>query len=456
VDISATYCFDHVLAADGWLSPGCVTVRADGTILAVDRSTGTAATDLPGFALPGMPNLHSHTFQRALAGFAEPLSGRNRDFWSWRETMYDLAGRLDPDDVEAIAAQSFVEMLRGGFTSVAEFHYLHNQPDGTRYANPGELGERILAAARSTGIGLTLLPALYLHGGIGRPLEPGQRRFGSGSVAEFLALFVDLRESARAVGAQIGVAPHSIRAVAEDELRALLEGLDTLAPGAPVHIHVAEETGEVDESTGAYGQRPAAFLLDRFGLDDRWTLIHCTHCEPGELAGIAAAGATAGLCPLSEAHLADGVFPLPTYEQHGGRWGVGTDANTSISPALELQVLEYGQRLVVGRRAVHQAGAGHVGELLYGSALAGGAKALAQPIGALAPGRRADLLHFAPDAPGLEGHGPDTFLDAWLVRGGASSPTAVMVGGGWVVREGHHVHQERVRERFIRTMRRVR
>jgi formimidoylglutamate deiminase len=451
--IPATYGFDHVLTPGGWRSPGSVSVGEDGTIVAVGGTVGGDAVRMPGFALPGMPNLHSHTFQRALGGFAEPSSGRSRDFWTWRETMYDLALRVDPDDVEAIAAQAFVEMLRGGFTSVAEFHYLHNQPDGTRYASPWELGERILAAATATGVGLTLLPTLYMHGGIGRALEPGQRRFASASVDVFLALVADLDRRARAAGARVGVAPHSIRAVAEDELRDLL---GSLAADVPIHIHVAEQSGEVDQAMTAHGLAPAAFLADRFGLDVRWTLIHCTYCTREELAAIAAAGARVGLCPLSEAHLADGLFPLPTYEALDGAWGVGTDANTSANAATELQVLEYGQRLALGRRAVHDQGDGHVGDLLYRRALAGGAAALAQPIGALAPGRRADLLHVAPDAPGFEGHGPRTFLDAWLVRGGASAPTNVMVAGRWVVREGRHVDEDRVRERFTRTMRRLR
>jgi formimidoylglutamate deiminase len=455
---ATTYRFDHLLAADGWLSPGYLAVAADGSVASVGSSEPPegGAVARAGFALPGVPNLHSHTFQRALAGFAEPLGGASRDFWSWRDTMYDLAGRLDPDDLEAIAAQSFVEMLRGGFTSVAEFHYLHNQADGARYANVGELGERILSAAATTGIGLTLLPALYRHGGVGRPLEPGQRRFGSASVGDFLDLFAALQAAARGSGARVGAAPHSIRAVGEEELREAREALDALAPDAPIHIHVAEQTGEVEESLRAYGQRPAAFLVDRLGLDRRWTLIHCTHCQPDELAAIAAASATVGLCPLSEAHLGDGLFDLPGCEALSGRWGVGTDANTAASPALELRVLEYGQRLARRRRAVHEAGAGHVGDLLYRSCLAGGAAALGQPVGALAPGRRADLLHFEPDAPGLEGHGPDTFLDAWLVRGAAAAPTGVMVAGRWVVREGQHVAEVATRGRFRSAMRRLR
>jgi formimidoylglutamate deiminase len=403
-----------------------------------------------------MPNLHSHTYVRALAGFAEPRGGTNSNFWSWREMMYDLALALEPDELEAIACQAFLEMVKAGFTSVAEFHYLHNQPDGTPYANRTELAERIVTAARSIGIGLTLLPVLYQHGGVDAPLSVRQRRFGCASVDDFVDLFTSLRAmQGTHHQLRIGIAPHSVRAVTEGELHQVIDEVTRLVPDSPIHMHLSEQMGEVHESLARRGQRPGDWLCERFELSPRWTLIHATHCNQRELRQIVRAGTTVGLCPLTEAHLGDGRFPLPSFEARGGRWGIGTDSNTLIGVGSELRALEYSQRLALQRRAIHPDADKPVGEMLYAAALQGGATALAQRVGQFALGQRADLVHFDRDTPGLVGHGPETFLDALLVSG-AAAPNAVMVGGRWLVRDGHHPREDEIQQRFVRVMRKVR
>jgi formimidoylglutamate deiminase len=295
-----------------------------------------------------------------------------------------------------------------------------------------------------------MLPVLYLHDGIGAPLADRQRRFGCASVDDFLELFSAVRGvCASSDRCRVGVAPHSIRAVSEAELRELLRALDELDPGAPVHMHLSEQKAEVEAALASYGQRPGDWLYDRFALNRRWTLIHATQCDPNELAKIARAGATVGLCPLTEAHLGDGRFPLSSFEHVGGRWGIGTDSNTSASVAAELQMLEYSQRLALERRAVHDGADQAAGQVLYEGALEGGRAALDQPVGRLAAGERADLVYFAPDAPALEGHGPDTLLDALFVSGGRAAPEGVMVAGEWLVEGGRHRHEEDIRRRFL-------
>jgi formimidoylglutamate deiminase len=442
------------------MSPCYIEVGDDGMILdltdapapAVER----AAESFAGFALPGMPNVHSHAYARALAGFAEPTGRRSGDFWSWRERMYDLALRLEPDEVEAISAQAFVEMTKAGFTSVAEFHYLHHQRDGTRYADPAEISRRVIAASEAAGIGLTLLPALYMHSGVDAPLDARQHRFGSASVDEYMSLIASIagRQTIHDM-LRVGVAPHSVRAVTESELQELLTSLEHEPQDMPVHMHLAEQQREVDESLARRGERPGDWLGRRVDLSARWTLVHATHCGPEELVAIARSGATVGLCPVTEANLGDGLFPLPASESLRGRWGIGTDANTTIGVAAELRMLEYGQRAALARRDVHPDAVTSAGELLFAAALEGGGRAVAQPVGSLARGKRADLVVYDPGAAWLVGHGTRTFMDALLMGGGTVTPTAVMVGGEWVVREGRHIREEAIGRRFAAVMRRL-
>ena len=462
------YRIAHLHQPEGWLSPAFLEVDASGTI----ASVGTSQPDewdgdiesIDGYVLPGMVNLHSHAHQRALAGRTEfvgtdPAASAD-DFWAWRNRMYALAGVLDPDQFQAIAARAYLEMLEAGYTSVGEFHYLHHDPEGRPYANLDEMSARVVAAAAETGIGLTLLPTLYTHGGIGKPPAPGQRRFIFNDVDDFLRLLADLKRLlSRHPLMRLGVAPHSVRAVSAGNFRRLLDVLPELLPHAPIHIHVAEQTAEVAECVAGLGASPGRWLLDQFPVDGQWTFIHATHCDQAEVDEMAQREVTVGLCPITEADLGDGVFPLVEFHRAGGRWGIGSDGNTVIDPAQELRLLEFGQRLIHRRRAIlvspEQETTAHAGRLLYDLALAGGAHSLAQPVGAIRPGLRADLIELDPDHPALIGHSPATALDAWVFSGPAGNVRNVMVAGRWLVRDGHHIHRDTITRDFQHAMQSV-
>ena len=308
-----------------------------------------APVSSPPWRLPGMPNLHSHAFQRAMAGLAERQSHPEDSFWTWRELMYRFAGRVTPDSQHAIACQLYAEMLEAGYTTVCEFHYLHHHPDGRPYDDPGEMSKALIAAARETGIRLTLLPVLYMAGGFdGRPLSDRQRRFGH-SLDAYLALLQSLRALQDGT-LRVGVALHSLRAVPEAAMRALLAAI--AGTPMPIHIHIAEQIGEVQECEALRGARPVEWLLGHADVDADWTLVHATHLDDAEVQGIAASGATVAICPTTEANLGDGLFPLRDFLAAGGQWGIGSDSHVSVSPVEELRWLEYGQRLASRRRNI--------------------------------------------------------------------------------------------------------
>lgn len=437
----------HLLLDDGWASPGQVTVDADGVIVQV--SPGAAADAdlvLSGYVVPGVANLHSHAHHRGLVGYADRLAwGSVATLWTWRETMYRHLLGLEPDDLEAYATLAYIEMLRRGYTAVGEFHYLHHDPDGRRYANPAEMSERIIAAARNAGIALTLLPVLYTAGGVGKPPQPEQRRF---TIAgdEYLSLLGALdRLAAGDSLLRVGAAPHSLRAVDPAELAAL----PAQRPTGPIHIHAAERTEEVDEVLAGLGARPIEWLLAHTPIDDRWCVIHATHMTESERTGLAQSRAVAGVCPLTEANLADGLFPLAPYRHAGGRLGVGTDANHLIDLPGELRTLEYGQRVTGHRRdALLAEGETSVGDVLFRLAATGGAQALDQPVGGIRPGLRCDLVELDPDHPAFAGQNPTTILDAWVFS--TASDTAVrtvIVGGEAVIRDGRHPLEAAARAR---------
>lgn len=417
-----------------------IDIAADGTIASVTPHAGEPAERIAGLTIPGMPNLHSHAFQRAMAGLTERAGPAGDNFWRWREVMYRFLAVLTPDDVQAIAAQLYVECLLHGYTSVAEFHYLHNAPDGSPYADPAELSHRIVAAAASTGIGLTLLPVLYCRSQFGgaAPTD-GQRRFILSPDA-----YADLCSSmARHVA--IGAAPHSLRAVTPDEMNAAIAVADAL--DAPIHIHVAEQEKEVADCLAWSGGRPVAWLLDHAPVDPRWCLVHATHIDSAERQRLAASGAVVGLCPTTEANLGDGIFPLPAFLQEGGRFGIGSDSNVCTSPVEELRWLEYVQRLVTRSR--------NVTSDLHGRALSSGAQAVGRNSGAIIPGQRADLVALDTEHPSLVGRSGRNVLDAWVFAGNSTPVRDVMVGGAWVVRDGRHRAQQPVGAAFARTMRRL-
>ena len=432
------YLADAALIGENIEQRVLIEVGADGAIASVTPRSAEQAERLPGLVVPGMPNLHSHAFQRAMAGLAERAGSGGDNFWRWREVMYRFLAVLTPDDIEAIAAQLYVECLLNGYTSVAEFHYLHKAPDGSRYADPAEPAHRIVAAARSSGIGLTLLPVLYRASQFGGlPPTEAQRRFVL-SVDDYADLCDTMSRSAA-----IGIAPHSLRAVTPPDLASAIG----IAGGRPIHIHVAEQEQEVADCLAWSGSRPVAWLLEHAPVDECWCLVHATHMVAEERRRLAASGAVAGLCQTTEANLGDGVFPLRDYLAEGGRFGIGSDANGSTSPVEELRWLEYVRRLETRTRTVT--------DNLYRRALSGGAQALGRDSGAIAPGRVADLVVLDTEHPALVGRSGDAALDAWVFSGNHTPVRDVMVEGAWVVRDGRHRAQETIAAGFARTMHRL-
>lgn len=440
----------QALLRDGWADDVLLEVDDAG---AIARATPHAARDnaerAAGPVIPGMPNLHSHAFQRAMAGRAEQRGAAGRDsFWTWRETVYRFVARLGPDDAEAIATLLYVELLKRGYTSVAEFQYVHNAPDGSPYAEPAEMSLAHVRAAHDAGIALTLLPVLYAHGGFGgTPLGAAQRRF-AGTVDNLLRI-ADRARAGRDANTRVGVAAHSLRAVSPPLLDELVTAITRLDPSAPIHVHAAEQKREVDDCVAWSGERPVAWLLDHAPVDARWCLVHCTHLDDAEVARLAASGAVAGLCPTTEANLGDGVFRLPEYLAAGGRFGVGSDSHVARDPAEELRLLEYTQRLARLERNVAASPARpSVGATLWESAARGGAQALGLRAGALAPGYRADLVVLDGAQVDLADRRGDAVLDALLFSGGSGLVRDVMVGGRWVVRQGRHAAEESAAEGY--------
>lgn len=432
---------ETALMPDGWRHDVVIGIDR-GVITHVGGPADGTAERLSGIVLPGLPNLHSHAFQRAMAGLTERRRGNDVDsFWTWREAMYHFVDRLDPDDLEAIAAFAYLEMLEAGFTQVAEFHYLHHQPDGRPYDAVNEMAQRVVAAADAVGIGLTLLPVLYRQSGfLGKPPTPAQRRFVCDRDA-----YARLMETA-VPGGTIGIAPHSLRAVTLADLR----WANRAWRGGPAHIHVAEQEREVADCLLAHGRRPVDLLLDTIEDDARrWCLVHATHADAEELRRMAEAEAVAGLCPITEANLGDGLFDAPTFLIQGGRFGVGSDSLVRISAADELRTLEYGQRLVHRQRNVLGESARSTGRRLFDAALAGGAQATdATALGGIAIGKRADLVVLDRQHPSLVAARDDSLLDAWLFAADNAAIKAVYCRGIAVVQDGLHIDRERIGARY--------
>lgn len=444
---------DKALTAGGWREGVTLTLAADGTIAGLAEGPAPAgAARVEGIVLPGLPNLHSHAFQRGMAGLTEAAGQAEDSFWTWREWMYRFALALDPDDVEAIAALAYAEMLEAGFTTVGEFHYLHHDRDGRPYADPAELGRRCVAAAAATGIAVTLLPVFYAHSGFGG-LPPGeaQRRFisdldGFGRLAGAAAGAVAAYPRGR-----FGIAPHSLRAVTLDELRLLAGAF----PDGPVHIHVCEQVKEVEDCLAAHGRRPIQLLAETVALDPRWCLIHATHADAAERAAVIRAGAVAGLCPVTEANLGDGLFDGADFMAAGGRIGIGTDSNVAISATGELAMLEYSQRLATRRRNALAPRGASTGRTLVEASLAGGAQALGLGPAGIAPGAPADLVVLDRNHIAFAGRDGDALLDSWIFGPSAGAVREVYVSGRRVVEDGRHVRREAIAARARKVLERV-
>lgn len=433
----------QALTPGGWVSDIQIAIDTDGRISGVGPQTAAPTHQLD-LALAAPVNLHSHAFQRAMAGLTETRGPDPRDsFWTWRRLMYRFLDRLTPDHVQAIAALVFMEMLEAGYAGVAEFHYLHHDTGGTPYANLPEMAERIVAAAQTTGIGLTMLPVLYQFGGCDeRSLAGGQRRFGTDP-----ELFARLHEGSRKAVArghgdyQTGVAPHSLRAVNPEGLNAAL----ALCPEGPVHMHLAEQVAEVDEVKAVRGARPTEWLLNAHSVDARWCLIHCTQMTGDETVRLAQTGAVAGLCPITESNLGDGIFNGTEYFAAEGRVGFGSDSNVHITLFDELKTLEYSQRLRDRSRAALATQHKSTGRVLYDMATKGGAQAAGRGAGAIAPGMLADIVGLATDNQWLCNRSGDAVLDSAIFGGhGQRCITDVWAAGRHVVTEGRHPGREAI------------
>ncbi len=454
----ASLWFESALLPSGWARG--VRLTSDGGRI------GQLSTDvdpLPGderhaIALPGLPNVHSHAFQRGLAGLTERRGPGEDSFWSWRELMYRFVERIGPEELEAVSALCFAEMLEAGFTHVGEFHYLHHDRDGSPFAERGELAVRIAAAAAQSGIGITLLPVFYAHGGFGgAPPSARQCRFVT-DVEAYARILESCRRAVQPlVGASVGVAPHSLRAVTPAELYAVT----ALAGEGVVHIHVAEQAREVEECLALTGQRPIEWLLAHGHPGPRWCLVHATHATDAELAGIAACGAVAGLCPITESSLGDGIFAAADFRTGGGRLGIGSDSNVLLDAAQELRTLEYSQRLARRARNVLTAAAGaSTGRTLFDAALAGGWQALhagpaLAPVG-FAPGASLDLVTLRSDHPVLLERAGNELLDSWIFAGGRELIDCVYRAGVRLVTGGRHRDREALVARYARALHELR
>ena len=446
----------HALLPQGWARDVLVAWNDAGTLTEVSAAAAAPADAqrASGPLIPGMPNLHSHAFQRVFAGLTEYRSSASEgdSFWTWRDLMYRIALALSPDALEAIATQVYIEMLRAGYTSVCEFHYLHHDPDGKRYADPAEMSMRLLAAAQRSGIGITLLPVLYQQSGFGaQGARADQRRFVNSVDA-----LLDIVQRVRGQGARAGVAPHSLRAVGPLALRELVAGARGIDANAPIHIHIAEQPREVQDCLAWSSLPPVAWLLANAEVDARWCLVHATHTSAAERGGIAASGAVAGLCPSTEANLGDGVFDAAAYAAANGAWGIGSDSQACVSAAEELRLLEYTQRLALQRRNVLVGDAhAHVADHLWLSALHGGARASGRAIGGLAVGEQADFAALSATGTLAELTPSQALASHLFASHGRDAVRDVWVAGRPQVRDGQHALERVACEHFVAARRRL-
>ncbi|NYS25451.1 formimidoylglutamate deiminase [Rhodobacteraceae bacterium 2376] len=443
----------HALLPDGWAQD--VTLHlAQGRITRVALGCQTPPDHRADILLPAPANLHSHAFQHAMAGLTESRGPDPQDsFWTWRALMFRFLDQLTPEDIEAVTAYVQMRMLEAGFAACAEFHYLHHAPGGRRYADLAEMSARITAAAARSGIGLTLLPVLYEQGGCdGRPLAPGQDRFGN-TPDRFAALLDGAGAALQALpgDARLGVAPHSLRAVSPEGLAACI----TLRPDAPLHMHLAEQAAEVAEVLAHHGARPVEWLLNHAPVDGRWCLIHCTQMQPHETRALAASGAVAGLCPITESSLGDGIFDGVRWMADGGAFGLGSDSNIRISLAEEMRTLEYSQRLRDHSRAALATPALSTGRRLWEGAARGGARAAGREAGAIAPGKLADLVALDGGHPDLAGLTGDRLLDALVFAADPGAVVDVWAAGRHMVRGGRHIDHDGIRRDYMAVRKRL-
>jgi len=451
---------ENILIGSQWQSDKTLLINDSGMIQSITTGKDPSAEVFSGPVIPGMPNCHSHAFQRAFSGYSEY---RNFDkngiaaedsFWSWRDIMYRFVAKMSPEDLHIVAKFLYIEMLKAGYTSVAEFHYLHHQVENRRYDDPAEMSHQVINAADSVGIGMTHLPVLYTYAGFGeQPPSSAQGRFIH-QTEDYLQLLELLnKQYSQQRFFKLGIAPHSLRAVSEQQLAEVVSFMRNMDEYAPIHIHISEQTKEVADSLDFYGKRPVEWLLDNHQMDNNWCLIHATHLSESEIRGLANSGAIAGICPTTEANLGDGIFPTKRFLSLDGKLAIGSDSHIAINVADELRLLEYGQRLTSHQRAVLvDQDCSSVGQYLYKKAAMDGANALSQNIGEISVGKRADLVILDRDHPSLFSKSESQILDAAIFSCNQLPVRDVFVGGAKVISEGKHSAQQQTTQQYKKVL----
>ena len=451
-----SFLFKGLLTQQGWKQNVTIATDANGSITAIrDDSEAATSERVNGYAVPGFQNAHSHAFQYAMAGLAERHEGNAipDDFWSWRNAMYTLALTINPDQFEAIAAMLYAEMVRHGYTRVAEFHYVHHDKNGTSYANLAEMGSRLVAAAQQTGLKLTLIPIFYQKGGFGKPATKDQRRFISSTIDDYHKLYNASKETIRHyAGANIAIGIHSMRAVAPEVIQQVAH---EFPQDVPFHIHIAEQLQEVSDALAYLKKRPVAWMLDHVPMSERFHLVHATHLTEAETTGIANTRAHVVLCPSTEGNLGDGIFPLALYQEYGGQWSIGTDSHVGLNPLEELRLLDYGQRLTTHKRnSYYLPGQGDSGFFALNMALKAGRKAMNDFNEAyFSVGQPLDAVVYDADAPLLACTSPEHLTSTLIYATDSRMNLGTLINGTWVANRTGHIHQEHIRENFSKTIR---
>ncbi|TQV77117.1 formimidoylglutamate deiminase [Aliikangiella marina] len=448
---------ESVLLGNHWNSNKLILINDKGIIESIQDGTKSEADEVAGTVIPGMVNCHSHAFQRAFAGFSEYRGNQADSFWSWRDIMYRFVAQMTPEDAHVVAKFLYLEMLKAGYTCVAEFHYLHHQVGGRLYDDPAEMSLQIVNAAESIGISITHLPVLYTYAGFGyQAPSQAQKRFIH-QIDEYCQLLESLSVSLKnKPTVNLGIAPHSLRAVSQEQLTQIVPFIRKLNPKAPIHIHIAEQLQEVEDCVAYYQKRPVEWLLDHCELDANWCLIHATHLSNQETKRLAQSEAVAGICPTTEANLGDGVFPTQSFMEQGGRIALGSDSHIAVNVADEIRTLEYGQRLTTHQRAVlSSAECPSVGQNIFVHSAQSGADSVAQNVGALAVGKRADLIILDDKHPSLFAKHPRFMLDAAIFACHSMPIEGVMVAGKWVIQDGVHPEENQITNDYLQVIKRL-
>lgn len=448
---------ENILIGSQWQTDKTLSIDAKGLISSIEAGRDPQARLMNGPVIPGMVNCHSHAFQRAFAGYSEYRGKTEDSFWSWRDIMYRFVAKMTPEDAHSVASFVYTEMLKAGYTSVAEFHYLHHQAGGAHYDDPAEMSHQIINAASTTGIALTHLPVLYSFAGFGEVApSKAQARFIH-STEDYLKLIDQLNETySNQENFRLGIAPHSLRAVSESQLKEIVAHIRAINKNAPIHIHISEQMQEVNDCLRHYGQRPVEWLLNNYSMDENWCLIHATHLTDSETKQLAKSGGVVGICPLTEGNLGDGIFPTVEYLGFGGKFAIGSDSHIGINVAEELRLLEYGQRLTRNQRAVLvDENCSSVGQYLYTKAARDGANAIGQNVGEIAIGKRADLVVLDSEHPSMFSKQESYILDAAIFACSELPVKDVYVAGKQVIDSGQHQSQSEVTEKYKSVLARI-